>query len=121
MIVQCEKELKTKFFMNQMKFNKNPEVILAIYLRGIKRELGRIAILVVDSDDEVGRAEFSLLCLKFQSNPIIRDRVNYLDRLISKATDFDVLSSQHLDKCGPFDSMINKFERLDQLIRGTNV
>ena len=63
-------------------------------------------MLVSDSDKRVSRSEFCLLFMKFARNPMVADRLEYIDRLLGKILDFDKEITEHLDLRGPFREMI---------------
>ena len=59
--------------------------------RTFKEKFIKDAKTACDADPNLNRAEMTLLCMKFSRNPIIRDRLDFIDRLFSKIVDFDAL------------------------------
>ena len=47
------------------------------------------AALACDSHPWIGKAEFTVLCMKFGNNRSVYETVNYLDKKLSKMIDFD--------------------------------
>ena len=96
-IVQEEKRLKTRFFLNQLVFNKEVEVDLGRNIAERKKTLTQIARLCADSG-KISRAEFSMLCMKFQRHPELVECTKFIDSLIGRKFDFDIGNALELDK-----------------------
>jgi len=55
----------------------------------IKAAVVEAAVQACDSHPWIGKAEFSVLCMKFGNNQLITKTVQYLEKKISKMIDFD--------------------------------
>ena len=80
-----------------------------------------IATITCYSDESVGRAEFTLLIMKFANNELIEDPLEFLEKLISKMFEYELAKANYVDKRSPFNSMLSKFTKADELLDGNEV
>ena len=69
----------------------------------------------------MGRAEFTLLIMKFANNKLIEDPLEFLEKLISKMFEYELAKVQYVDKKSPFNSMLSRFDKTDDLLCGNDV
>ena len=55
----------------------------------LKKVIVDAAVLACNSHPRIGKAEFTVLAMKFSNNKVIKDVIYYLDKKISKMIDFD--------------------------------
>ena len=84
-------------------------------LKEVTMEMG---VLACDSHPSIGKAEFSVLCMKFGNNKSVCETINYLDKKVSKVIDFDQQMSDILETKSIFTELILHFQSDSQLIRG---
>ena len=88
-IGQIEKKAKTNLINNMLLFAKKPDVMISQMGDKIRQVIMETATLGCDSHPWIGKAEFTVLCMKFGNNRIVTETINYLDKKISKMIDFD--------------------------------
>ena len=66
-----EKEVKSTLINNMLLFEKYPETSLELMGNKLKEAIKEAAILACDSHPVVGKAEFSILCMKFGNNKAV--------------------------------------------------
>ena len=84
----------------------------------LKEVIMEMGVLACDSHPSIGKAEFSVLCMKFGNNKSVCDAINYLDKKVSKVIDFDQKMSDILEKKSIFTELILHFQSDSTLIRG---
>lgn len=77
-----------------------------------------LAALACDSDEEVGKAEFSLYMMKFANNPEVKSILKFLEKMVSQAIEFDLTLRVRDERKVPFSQMINMFKNDDKILRG---
>ena len=70
-------------------FEKFPEVAINQMGDLLKKAVEDAAALACDSHPTVGKAEFTVLVMKFGNNKVVQEAVLYLEKKISKMIDFD--------------------------------
>ena len=88
-IGQIEKKAKTNLVNNMFLFTKKPEVLVSQMGDKLKEVTMEMGVLACDSHLSIGKAEFSVLCMKFGNNKSVCETINYLDKKVSKVIDFD--------------------------------
>jgi hypothetical protein len=78
----------------------------------------RLAAIACDSDEEVGKAEFSLYMMKFANNPEVKSILKFLEKMVSQAIEFDLTLRVRDERICPFTSLINRFKNDDEVIKG---
>ena len=63
----------------------------------IKSSIIEAAVLACDSHPKIGKAEFTVLCMKFGNNQVIKKAIAYLEKKISKMIDFDQQKSSFIE------------------------
>ena len=56
--------------------------------------------------------------MKFSNNKIIEEPLKFIDRIIEKMFEFELVKVQYVDARCPFNSMLNRFDKLDSLVTG---
>ena len=87
----------------------------------IKAAMIEAAVLACDSHPWIGKAEFSVLCMKFGNNPVIKKTVDYLEKKISKMLDFDQEKSVFIEKASPFTELVMRMKSEQELINGVQI
>ena len=74
---------------NMLLFAKFSEAELNQLGNTLKAAIEESAVLACDSHPTIGKAEFSVLCMKFCNNQIVKKAMNYIDKKVGKMIDFD--------------------------------
>lgn len=88
-ISRIEREVKHTLVNNMLLFTKFSEVMVSQLGDQLKQAIIDAAIQACDSHPWIGKAEFSVLCMKFGNNQLVTKTVQYLEKKISKMIDFD--------------------------------
>ena len=56
----------------------------------LRKELIKAAKLACDSHERIGKAEFTVLCMKFGNSKTVLDVIYFLEKKVSKMLDFDM-------------------------------
>ena len=91
------------------------------FYRTLKEKITEIALITCFSDESVGLSEFTLLCMKFTNNRIIETPLKFIEKLISKMFEFELAKAQYTDQNSIFNSMLNRFNKIDDLVTGLQV
>ena len=59
--------------------------------------------------------------MKFANNELIEDPLEFLEKLISKMFEYELAKANYVDKRSPFNSMLSKFTKADELLDGNEV
>lgn len=84
-----EKRVKMIVVKNMLLFEKYPEVMVNQMGDMIKKEVIKAAALACDSHEKIGKAEFTVLCMKFGNNKTVKDTIAFLEKKVGKMIDFD--------------------------------
>lgn len=87
----------------------------------LKKTIMDAAVLACNSHTRIGKAEFSVLAMKFSNNRVVKDVIYYLDKKISKMIDFDQHKSSFIENKSPFTQMIMHCHKEDDLVRDHNI
>ena len=58
------------------------------------------------------------MCMKFANNLIIEIPLKFIEKLISKMFEFELAKAQYTDPNSIFNSMLNRFNKIDDLVTG---
>lgn len=106
---------------NMLLFEKFPEVYINQMGDRLKKTIMEAAVLACNSHPRIGKAEFSVLAMKFSNNRIVKDAIYYLDKKISKMIDFDQHKSSFIENKSPFTQMIMHCTKEDDLVKDHNI
>lgn len=116
-----EKKIKTNIVKNMLLFEKFPEVLLSQMADILKDAVVESAVLACDSHPKIGKAEFTVLTMKFGNNKVMKEAVFYLEKKISKMIDFDQQKSSFAEKKSIFTDLILHMSSEKDLVRDAQV
>lgn len=113
--------MKTNLVNNMLLFTKKPDVMVSQMGDKLQEVVMETAALACDSHPWIGKAEFTVLCMKFANNRHVSETVNYLDQKLSKMIDFDQQMSSFLEKKSVFTELIMHMQAENELICNAEV
>ena len=102
-------------------FDKFPEVMVNQMGDKLKQCVQQAAALACDGHPVIGKAEFTVLVMKFGNNKVVYDTVAFLDKKISKMIDFDQAKSSYVEEKSIFVELLMHFESDKDLIRNEKI
>ena len=111
-----EKRVKTIIVKNMLLFTKFPDFFNQMG-ELLKNEVVESAVLACDSHPRIGKAEFTVLTMKFGNNKVVQDAVWYIEKKISKLIDFDQQKGSFIEKKSIFTDLILTMSSEKDLVR----
>ena len=120
-VAEIEKNVKETIVSNMLLFEKFPEVQVNQMGDQLKDAIVQSAALACDSHSWIGKAEFTVLCMKFGNSQLIQDAVQYLEKKVSKLLDFDQNKSSMVERKSMFSELVMRVPRISALIRNEKI
>ena len=112
-----EKQAKLTIVKNMLRFTKYPEATVNQMGDKLREAVREAAVLACDSHPTMGKAEFTVLCMKFGSNKVVADAEHFLEKKVSKMIDFDQQRGSLAERRSVFTELILHMESEADIIR----
>ena len=83
----------------------------------LKKAIEKAAALACDSHPIIGKAQFTVLCMKFGNSKLVKDQIVFLEKKVSKMIDFDQKKSSFIEERSLFSKLISNMSSEKDLIR----